>query len=102
MLRGDIVKDDSGSYAEFIGQGPSETQMTAAKIMDIISRLPGCDGRSHFNPLQSSRNLAVSSPEKEWNTRTIKTCRISRCLQMMLGMSATKGKFQWSRTKPLY
>ena len=29
VFRGDIVKDDSGSYA-------------AAKVMDIISRLPGC------------------------------------------------------------
>ena len=40
VLRGDIVKDDSGSYAIFSEQGPSASQMTAAKIMDIISRLP--------------------------------------------------------------
>ena len=32
-LRGDIVKDDSGSDAD-------------AKIMDIISRLPGCEGQA--------------------------------------------------------
>ena len=38
-LRGDIVKDDSGSYAVFTEQGSSASQMTAAKIMDIISRL---------------------------------------------------------------
>ena len=37
MLRGDIVKDDSGSYAVFTEQGSSASQMTAAKIMDIIS-----------------------------------------------------------------
>ena len=43
VLRGDIVKDDSGSYAVFTEQGSSASQMTAAKIMDIISRLPGCD-----------------------------------------------------------
>ena len=42
VLRGDIVKDDSGSYAVFTEQGPSASQMTAAKVMDIISRLPGC------------------------------------------------------------
>ena len=42
VLRGDIVKDDSGSYAVFTEQGSSASQMTAAKIMDIISRLPGC------------------------------------------------------------
>ena len=46
VFRGDIVKDDSGSYAVFIEQGSSASQMTAAKIMDIISRLPGCDGQA--------------------------------------------------------
>ena len=42
VLRGDIVKDDSGSYAVFTEQGSSASQLTAAKVMDIISRLPGC------------------------------------------------------------
>ena len=46
VLRGDFVKDDSGSYAVFTEQGSSASQMTAAKIMDIISRLPGCDGQT--------------------------------------------------------
>ena len=46
VLRGDIVKDDSGSFAVFTEQGSSASQMTAAKIMDIISRLPGCDGQA--------------------------------------------------------
>ena len=45
-LRGDLVKDDSGSYAVFTEQGPSASQMTAAKVMDIISRLPGCAGQA--------------------------------------------------------
>ena len=44
VLRGDIVKDDSGSYAVFTEQGSSASQMTYA--MDIISRLPGCDGQA--------------------------------------------------------
>ena len=46
VLRGDIVKDISGSYAVFTEQGSSASQMTAAKVMDIISRLPGCDGQA--------------------------------------------------------
>ena len=46
VLRGDIVKDNSGSYAVFTEQGCSASQMTAAKIMDIISRLLGCDGQA--------------------------------------------------------
>ena len=46
VLRDDIVKDDSGSYAVFTEQGSSASPVTAAKIMDIISRLPGCDGQA--------------------------------------------------------
>ena len=46
VLRGEIVKDDSGSYAVFSEQGSSASQMTAAKVMDIISRLPGCSGQA--------------------------------------------------------
>ena len=46
VLRGDIVKDDSGAYAVFTEQGSSASQMTAAKVMDIISRLPGCVGQA--------------------------------------------------------
>ena len=42
----DIVKDDSGSYAVFTEQGSSASQMTAAKVMDIISRLLGCAGQA--------------------------------------------------------
>ena len=42
MLRGDTVKDDSGSYAGFTEQGPSASQMTAAQVLDVIARLPDC------------------------------------------------------------
>ena len=38
-------KDDSGPYAVFAEQGSSASQMTAAKVMAIISRLPGCSGQ---------------------------------------------------------
>ena len=46
VLRGDIVQDDSGSYAVFTEQGSSASQLTAAKVMDIKSRLPGCSGQA--------------------------------------------------------
>ena len=46
VLRGDFVKDDSGSHAVFAEQGSSASQMKATKIMDIIFRLPGCDGQA--------------------------------------------------------
>ena len=46
VLRGDIVKDDSGAYAVFTEHGPSASQMIAAKIMDVIARLPNCNGQA--------------------------------------------------------
>ena len=46
VLRGDIVKDDSGSYAVFTLQGSSASRITAAKVMDIVSILPGCAGQA--------------------------------------------------------
>ena len=44
--RVDTVEDDAGCYAVFTEQGSSASQMTAAKVMDIISRLPGCAGQA--------------------------------------------------------
>ena len=46
VLRGDIVKDDSGSYAVFTEQGSSASHKTAPKVMDVVARLPGCAGRA--------------------------------------------------------
>ena len=45
VLRGDIVKDDSRANAVF-EQSSSASQMTAAKVMDVIARLPDCDGQA--------------------------------------------------------
>ena len=46
VLRSDIVKDDSGSYAVFTEQGSSASQMTTSKVMDIISRRTRCAGQA--------------------------------------------------------
>ena len=64
VLRGDIVKDDSRSYAVFTEQGSSASQMTAAKVMDIISRLPGCAGQaadavSAYTQVQNGRHTKM-------------------------------------------
>ena len=40
VLRGDIVKDDSGACAVFTEQGSSASEMTTAKLMDVIARRP--------------------------------------------------------------
>ena len=46
VLRGDIVKDDSGAHAVFTEQGSSASQITATKVLDVIARLPDCGGQA--------------------------------------------------------
>ena len=41
VRRYDWVKDDSGSYEVFTEQGLFASQMTAAKVMDVIASQPG-------------------------------------------------------------
>ena len=40
------MKDDSGAYTVFTEQGSSASQMTGAKVMDVIARLPDCGGQA--------------------------------------------------------
>ena len=46
VLRGHVVKDDSGSCAVFTQQGSTASQMTAAEVMDVMATLPGCAGQA--------------------------------------------------------
>ena len=57
------MKDDSGFYAVLTEQGSSASQMTAAKVMDIISRLPGCDG-------QAADAVSALYPSENWKMLT--------------------------------
>ena len=41
----EVVKDNSGSYAVFKEQGSSASQMTSAKVLDVIARPLGCAGQ---------------------------------------------------------
>ena len=54
---GDIVKDDSGAKAVFSEQDSSASQMTAAKVMDVIARLPGCDGQADAESAETHGKL---------------------------------------------
>ena len=66
VFRGDIVKDDSGFYAVFNEQGFSASRMIAAKVMDIISRLLGCDGQAAVYPSKNGRcSQIVKIPNSE-------------------------------------
>ena len=49
VLRGNIEKDDSGSYAVFTEQGSSASQMTAAKVMVSY---PDCHGAQDKQRMQ--------------------------------------------------
>ena len=40
------MKDDSGSCAVFTEERSSASQMTAAKVMDVIARVPLCAGQA--------------------------------------------------------
>ena len=74
VLRGAIVKDDSGSYAVFTEQGSSASQMTAAKIMDIISRLPPCDGQAaEAVSAKTQEKLKMLTNYKKIKNRSVQT-----------------------------
>ena len=46
VLRRDIIKDDFGAYAVFTEQGSCASQMTVAKVLDVIAKLPDCGGQA--------------------------------------------------------
>ena len=71
MLQGDAVKGDSGSYAVFTEQGSSASQMTAARVLDVIARLLGCVGQAsdtvsaHTQDRMEDAPLLLKVPEPE-------------------------------------
>ena len=89
VLRGDIVKDDSGSCAVFTEQGSSASQMTAAKIMDIISRLPGCSG-------QAADAVSASSQVKMEDAPKLLKIPKSQCPDIWIRLPRHKWPKSWS------
>ena len=63
VLRGDIEKDDSGSYAVFTEQGSSASHMAAAEGMVIISRLPECAGQAADAVFVKTQVKMVDAPK---------------------------------------
>ena len=76
VLRGDIVKGDSGSYALFTEQGSSASQMTAAKKNGRSAKLPGCDGQAADAVSAYTQVPLVDAPRWLKNSKI----RMSRCL----------------------
>ena len=60
VLRGEVVEHDSGSYAVFTEQGSSASHTTAATVLGVISRLPGCAGQASDAP------KLLGFQESEW------------------------------------
>ena len=89
VLRGDIVKDDSGSYAVFTEQGSSASQMTAAKIMDIISRLPGCD-------VQAANAVSAKTQVKMEDAQKLLKIPNSECPDIWIRLPRHKWPKSWS------
>ena len=46
VFRGDRVRDETGYFAVFIEQGAPASQMSAAKILDTIARMPRMSGQA--------------------------------------------------------
>ena len=89
VLRGDIVTDDSGSYAVFAKQGSSESQMTAATVMDIISRLPGCAG-------QAADAVSAYTQVKMEDAPTLLKIPKSECPDIWIRLPKHKWPKSWS------
>ena len=87
-LRGDIAKDDSGSYAVFTEQGSSAWQVTAAKVMDIISRLPGCAG-------QAADTVSAFSEVKMEDVSKLLKIHNSECPDMWIRLPRRKWPESW-------
>ena len=89
VLRGDIVKDDSGAYAVFTEQGSSASQKTAAKVMDLKTRLPGCSG-------QAANAVSVYTQVKMEDAPTLLRIPKSECPDIWIRPPKHKWPKSWS------
>ena len=83
------MKDDSGSYAVFTEQDSSASQMTAAKIMNIISRLPSCPGQA-ADAVSAYTQVQMEDAQKLLNIP------ISECPDIWIRLPRHKWPKSWS------
>ena len=83
------MTDDSGSCAAFTEQESSASQMTAAKVMDIISRLPGCGG-------QAADAISAYTQVKMEDAPSLLKIRKSECPDMSIRQQRHKWPKSWS------
>ena len=90
--RGDIVKDDSGSCAVCTEQGSSASQMTAAKVIDVIARLPGCAG-------QAADAVSANTQVKMEDESALLKLPESECPDTWIRLPRHKWPESWSNTE---
>ena len=83
------MEDDSVSYGVFTEQGSSASQMTAAKVMDIISRLPGCAG-------QAADAVSAYSQDQNGGCSEIIEIPNSECPDIWIRLPRHKWPKSWS------
>ena len=88
------MKDDSRSYAACTekGSSASASQMTAAKVMDIISRLPGCAG-------QAADAVSAKNQVKMEDALTLLKIPKSECPDIWIRLPQHKWQKSWSSTE---
>ena len=86
------MKNDSGSYAVFTEQGSSASQMTAAKVMDIFSRLPGYAG-------QAADAVFANTQVKMEDAPTLMKIPKSECPDIWKRLPKRKWPKSWSSMK---
>ena len=90
VLRGDLVKNNSGSYAVFTEQGSSASQMTAANIMDIISRY------AWLRWTNSRRSVGLHPSENGRCSQIIENSKKSECPDIWIRLPRHKWPKPWS------
>ena len=63
VFREDIAQDDAGAYAVFTEQGSSASEMTTAKAIDVIARLPDRDGQA-ADAVSAFTQVQIEDPPK--------------------------------------
>ena len=91
VLRGYIVKEDSGACGVFTDHGSSASQMAAAKVVDVIVRLPDCDG-------PAADAISASTPVKLEDAPELLRIPKSECPDMWTRTPRHKLPKSWSRS----
>ena len=86
------MKDDLGSCAVFTEQGSSASQMTAAKVMDILPRQPGCAG-------QAADAVSAFTQVKMEDAPTLLKIPKSECPENWIRLPKHKWPKSWSGTE---